>query len=350
MVIKNKILFLLLGTALILGIREARAQEPFFSQYFNTPLYYNPAMTGLNDGLKIRINYRNQWPRYSDDLKTYNFSMDVAERYMPGAGGLGIIFNTNKEGEGLIRKNMVGALGAARVRINRNMVSQFGFMAAYVQKQINNSDFIWSDQLDNRHGLLYPHSSFPGFPNQNVGYPDVSLGGVLHYEQEYVSFNLGGALHHALKPNESFYDLEMRVPRRWVLNYDMVILQISNPKKGFRFNPGILFERQNGFNTFTLGCNVSRSVIYAGAWYRNKDSQIYRYQSLTLLTGLNIPMVNQYSRIKLMYSFDINLANMPGTGGSHEITLRFEFDQIHLINSEDPFANEYPIIYDPVVF
>jgi type IX secretion system PorP/SprF family membrane protein len=326
------------------------AQEPYFSQYFNTPLYYNPGMVGLNEGLKVRINYRNQWPQYNDDLKTYNFSMDVAERYMPGAGGLGIIFNTNKEGDGLIRKNMIGGLGSVRIRMSRNMVSQFGFMASYVQKQIDNNDFIWSDQLDNRHGLLYPNSSFAGFTNTSVSYTDVSIGGVLHYEQEYMSMNYGGAIHHLFKPNESFYDLEMRVPRKYVLHADFVIFQVSNARKGFRFNPGILFENQAGFNTFTLGTNVSKSVLYAGMWYRNKDSQIYNYQSLTLLVGMNIPMVNKYSRIKLMYSYDINIANMPGTGGSHEISLRFEFDQIHLVKSQDAFANDYPIIYDPVIF
>ncbi len=343
-IIKSAVLFcLFISTA-------ALAQEPYFSQYFNTPLYYNPAMTGLNDGLKVRINYRNQWPQYNDDLKTYNFSMDVAERYMPGAGGLGIIFNTNKEGDGFIRKNMVGGLGSVRIRMSRNMVSQFGFMASYVQKQIDNNDFIWSDQLDDRHGLLYPHSSFAGFSNKNVSYTDVSIGGVLHYEQEYMSMTYGGAIHHLFKPNESFYDLEMRMPRKYVLHADFVIFQVSNPRKGFRFNPGILFENQSGFNTFTLGTNISKSVLYAGAWYRNKDSQIYNYQSVTLLVGMNIPMVNKYSRIKLMYSYDINVANMPGTGGSHEISLRFEFDQIHLVKSQDAFANEYPIIYDPVIF
>jgi hypothetical protein len=111
-----------------------------------------------------------------------------------------------------------------------------------------------------------------------------------------------------------------------------------------------LFENQAGFNTFTLGSNISKSVLYAGAWYRNKQSQIYSYQSLILLAGINIPMVNKYSRMKLMYSYDISMTQMKGTGGTHEITLRFEFDQIHLIRSQDHFANEYPIIYDPVIF
>ncbi len=326
------------------------SQEPYYSQYYNTPLLYNPAMTGLNQGLKVRLDYRNQWPQYSDDLKSYNFSMDVAERFMPGAGGLGIIFNTNKEGKGLIKSNMVGATASARVTFNRHWVGQVGFMAAVVQKQIDAKDFIWSDQLDDRHGLLYPHSSFAGFNDDHVMYPDLSLGGVMNYQQEFVTATFGAAIHHITKPNESFSDMEIKVPRKYVFHTEFVILQQSNPNKGFRFNPGFIFENQAGFNTFTLGSNFAKSVLYAGVWYRNKQSQIYNYQSAILMVGLTIPMVNKYSRLKLMYSYDLSLTEMKGTGGAHEITLRFEFDQIHIIKSKSYFANDYPMIYDPLIF
>jgi type IX secretion system PorP/SprF family membrane protein len=328
----------------------ANSQEAYYSQYFNAPTYYNPAMAGLNQGLNIRIDYRDQWPQYSDDLKTYNFSMDLAERFMPGAGGLGIIFNTNKEGKGFIRRNMIGAMASARIKISRYWVSQVGFMAAYVQKQIDDNDFIWSDQLDDKHGLLYPQSSFSGFPENNISYPDLSLGGVLNYEKHYLVANIGFAIHHVTRPNESFSNLDIRLDRKYVVTTDFVISQVSNPKKGFKFNPGILYEYMSGFHTFTLGSNLAKSVLYAGVWYRNKQSQIYNYQSLILLTGLNIPMVNRYSRMKIMYSYDISLTQMQGTGGAHEITLRFEFDQIHLFKSKSSFADDYPVIYDPLEF
>lgn len=327
-----------------------QSQEAYYSQWYNAPTYYNPAMTGLNRGLNVRIDYRDQWPQYSDDLKTYNLSMDIAERFMPGAGGLGIIFNTNKEGKGFIARTMIGALGSARVKINRYWVSQVGFMAAYVQKKIDDTDFIWSDQLDDKHGLLYPQSSFSGFPENSISYPDLSLGGVLNYEKRYIIANFGLAMHHVTRPNESFSDLEIRLDRKYVFHSDFVIQQISNPKKGFKFNPGLMYENMSGFHTFTLGSNISKSVLYTGIWYRNKQSQIYNYQALILLAGVNIQMVNQYSRMKLMYSYDVSLTQMKGTGGAHEITLRFEFDQIHLFKSKSSFSNDFPIIFDPLVF
>lgn len=329
---------------------KSSSQEAYYSQYYNDPTYYNPATTGLNRGLNIRVLYRDQWPQYSDDLKTYSFSMDVAERFMPGAGGLGIIFNTNKEGKGFIKRTMIGATASARIKINKYWVSQFGFMAAYVQKQIDSKEFIWSDQLDDKHGLLYPQSSFSGLTEDNVSYPDLSLGGVINYEKRYMTANLGFGMHHVTRPNESFSSLEMRLSRKYVFHTDFTILQISNPKKGFKFNPGLMYEYMSGFHTFTLGSNIAKSALYTGIWYRNKQSQIYNYQSVILVAGLNIPMVNKYSRLKIMYSYDVSITSMSGTGGAHEITLRFEFDQIHLFKSKSSFAGDYPVIFDPLVF
>jgi type IX secretion system PorP/SprF family membrane protein len=325
-------------------------QEASYTQFYNAPLYYNPAMTGINEGLIMRIAYRNQWPKYAQDLNNYHFSMDVAERHMPGAGGIGMFVNTNKQGEGFIKRNIVGGLGSARIRMSRRTTSQLGFMASVVHNQIDSKDFIWGDQLDNRHGLLYSQSSFPGFSQQNISYPDFSIGGVVQHQREHRSFTFGGAVHHLFKPNESFYNLDVRVPRKVVLHTEMVIFQVSNPRQGFRFNPAVLFEYQSGYSSYTVGTNISRSTIYTGVWYRNRDTWIQNYQSVTLLAGINIPMVNQYSRMKLMYSYDIGLSDMAASGGSHELTLRFEFDQIHFVKSQKTFANEYPIIYDPVVF
>lgn len=343
-----KILVLLIVVVFILP--EAKAQDPYFTQYYNAPLFYNPALTGIDKGLKIRVNYRDQWPQYSDDLKSYNFSMDVAERFMPGAGGLGIIFNTNKEGKGFIKRNQIGLSLAARIRMGDYWVSQLGILASYIQKQIDNDDFIWSDQIDNLHGFLYPNSSFTGFENQNTSYADINLGYVAKYEKHYLSATLGIAMHHVTKPNESFSSLEQTISRKYIFSSDFVILQRSNPAKGFKFNPGLLYEYFSGYHTFTLGSNVAKSVLYAGLWYRSKQSQIYNYQAVSVLVGLNIPMVNKYSRVKFMYSYDISVNNMQGNGGAHEITLRFEFDMIHLFKSSSAFADDYPIIYDPVIF
>lgn len=342
----------ILAVVLISGtvIQKGFSQEPYYSQVYNAPTYYNPAMTGISNGMFFRLGYRSQWPQYSDDLKSYYFSMDVAERFMPGSGGLGLIFDTNKEGDGFIKRTMMGVQSSVRVKVRRHWISQFGFTAAYVQKELDRSDFIWGDQLDDKHGLLYPSSSFAGITEKKITYPDITLGLVLNYERKNLKSNYGFAIHHVTKPNESFSSLEIKLARKYIFHTDFVILQLGNPKKGFKFNPGLHYEYFAGFHTFNLGINIAKSVLYMGAWYRNKESQIYNYQSLILVSGINIPMVNKYSRLKLMYSYDVSITELTGNGGAHEITLRFEFDQIHLFKSKSTFADDYPVIYDPAIF
>lgn len=40
-------------------------QDPHFSQYDATPLIVNPANAGLKHDLRAVVNYRNQWPQFS---------------------------------------------------------------------------------------------------------------------------------------------------------------------------------------------------------------------------------------------------------------------------------------------
>lgn len=38
------------------------AQDPHISQYFNVPVFYNPALSGNGiQNMRIAVDYRNQW-------------------------------------------------------------------------------------------------------------------------------------------------------------------------------------------------------------------------------------------------------------------------------------------------
>lgn len=79
----RKLVFTALLFTLIAGAGSLKAQDPIFSQFYNNPIYYNPGYIGLNSGFRARFNYRDQWTGIPEDFKTYNFSLDVAERALP---------------------------------------------------------------------------------------------------------------------------------------------------------------------------------------------------------------------------------------------------------------------------
>ncbi|MBN3034004.1 MAG: PorP/SprF family type IX secretion system membrane protein [Bacteroidales bacterium] len=320
------------------------SQEPYFSQFYNAPVFYNPANVGFYKGFKARIKYRNQWPQYFDDIKNYLFTMDFAEHNLPGVGGAGLVFNSNREGTGFIKRTLFGLAASSRIKIGKTLTTQLGLMGSLVQKQIDYEQYIFSDQLDHRHGLIYPQSSFEPGSDNKVTYPDLTLGWMGNYMEENTSFTVGLAVHHVLKPDESFLGLGSYVPRRWIAHTDLIFVQRRNPRKGFKFNPAIQYEYQAGFNTFCIGLNMSKSALYTGVWYRNKQSNFIDYQALILMGGVKIPMVDEDSRLILTYSYDIGLSGMKATGGAHEISINFEFDRINIFKSKSYFANDYPML------
>ncbi|MEI7664323.1 MAG: PorP/SprF family type IX secretion system membrane protein, partial [Bacteroidota bacterium] len=131
-------------------------QDPNYTQFLNTPTYYNPAYTGLYTGLHVRFAYRNQWPSLPYDFKSYHFSADIGDRNLPGSGGLGLFLNTDNDGLGFIRNLNVGLSLAVRIHFSAMAVGQVGIKASLMQKSIRWDDFVFSDALSEKYGNIYP--------------------------------------------------------------------------------------------------------------------------------------------------------------------------------------------------
>lgn len=320
-----------------------RAQDPHFTQFYNNPIYYNPGYIGLNPGYRARFNYRDQWTGLPTDFKTYSFSMDVAERGIPGSGGLGMLVLSDKAGTGMIKTNNVGLGTAARVPLQENMVAQVGFLVSFVQKTIDWDHLVFTDQLNARYGNIYP-TSFEAPDKNNVTYPDFSIGGVYRFAETGWSFSaiqgtIGAALHHAFTPNESFLGLTATIPRKLVINGDLV-LEMEQGRStsyrnyrntgSFKFNPGFIYEKQSEFSTYSVGVNVLKSSIYFGVWFRNQTFDLFKANDAMFSVGINAPF-NRDSRLKIMYTYDYIITELrTAAKASHEISLIFEFDTFSL--------------------
>ena len=57
-----KKIILLLFVVSFASLKDAKAQDPAFSQFLVNPLYLNPAMAGSDICPRISLNHRNQWP------------------------------------------------------------------------------------------------------------------------------------------------------------------------------------------------------------------------------------------------------------------------------------------------
>jgi type IX secretion system PorP/SprF family membrane protein len=322
-------------------IPSTQGQDANYSQFFSTPLYYNPAYTGINTGVRARFTFRDQWPNLPVDFRSYYFSADLGDRNLPGAGGLGLIVNSDNEGIGFIKNLSVGLAIGVRIPISSNVVSQVGVKASLVQKTLNWDDFVFSDNLSEKYGNIYQSSFIPPDASKKV-YPDFGAGGLLQFAntEGNVTGVAGFAVDHIFRPDESFLSTAAApLPRKYVAHLDVVLSPgggssssmygTGGSNEPLRINPGIIYQNQNKMSSLEVGFNMLKYNIYIGGWYRTAVNNTPS-TAVALVAGYKYNFAEDMS-IKFMYSYDLQVSgNLQGMGGAHEISLILEFDHLTL--------------------
>ncbi len=331
--------FLLLLGSLFLNL-ATHGQDMNYSQYFSTPIYYNPAFTGLNTGLRARFLFRDQWPSLPIDYKSYYFSADLGDRNLPGSGGLGITINSDTPGIGLIN-NLSAALNiGVRIPITAFLVAQVGIKAAIMQRKINWEKLVFADNLDPRYGNIYQTSFVAPDANKRV-VPDFGAGGILQFmsPNSNISGNVGFAVDHIFRPDVGFLSTGASpYPRKWIGHADIVIsagspgstsTQYRGSDEPLKINIGALYQNQADLNSLQVGLNLLKFNIYLGGWYKTTMTGLPN-SILALVAGYRY-MFQENMSIKFMYSYDLQISGaLQGTGGAHEISLVLEFDKLSL--------------------
>jgi type IX secretion system PorP/SprF family membrane protein len=211
---------LLLLVALGISLKS-NAQDAHFSQFYNNPIYYNPAYAGLNLGLKTRLNYKRQWVNVPGEFDTYNFSMDIADRNIPGAGGIGLLVNSDKRGIGYSQTLTVGIAPSVRIPLASNFVMQVAPLLSYVRRQVDWEGLIFSGQLDDVQGNVNPSTFLPPVDDA-IGYPDFGFGVLFQVHGDNTTATFGASGSHLTEPNQSFFEKNAPLKRRYVGHGDVV--------------------------------------------------------------------------------------------------------------------------------
>lgn len=332
---KMKIVFLV-GLLTVASV-QLSGQDINFSQFLNNPLYYNPAYTGLYTGLRARFSFRDQWPALPYDFKAYHFTTDIGDRNLPGAGGLGLILNTDNEGIGFIKNFNLGLMLSVRIPFSSFMVGQIGIKASWLQKSVNWDDFVFSDALSEKYGNVNP-TDFQHPEGDVVNIPDFGAGGIVQFADESgaMSGTVGLAVDHLFEPDQSFLQTSKApIPRKWVAHTDLIFAVGSSSgfnvmdEDALKINPGIIYQNQAGLNAVQAGLNLTKFGIYLGIWYKGAFGT-YSNSAMTFMGGYRYMFANNMN-LKFTYSYDMQLTGaLQGTGGAHEISLVLEFGNISI--------------------
>lgn len=267
----------------------ANAQDPHFSQFYQSPLTLNPALTGMfNAKARIGLNYRNQWATVSAPYQTFAVSgeMGLAKEALNGDFvGVGANLMTDIAGDGNYRSTSLTASAAYHKSIgpDENQFLTAGVQLGAVQRDLNFSKLFFDSQYDG--SSLNPNlPSGENFQRQNFWFLDVSAGlGYTLKPTDGVSFYAGAALFHINQPNQSFLGQTELLYRKIVLNaggefrlgdqvslMPQAVFMSQGPAR--ETNLGALLKFRLGGNDWY---NASSNAFYAGATYRLGDAAIF---------------------------------------------------------------------------
>jgi type IX secretion system PorP/SprF family membrane protein len=325
---KKYTLQLSLFVCLLITTTNLRAQDANFSMFYNNPTYYNPGMTAIGNGFTFRTNARSLWTPIPSKFNTVSVSLEAEA---VNKIGFGLQAYSDVAGEGSLRTTGANLAYMYRPLESKNALLQIGFSGGLVNKYIDWSKLTFSDQLDEVHGNVR-ESAFSNPNFRNVSYADFAAGLAFKFNRQKkksgglkrkITGTFGAGFHHLTQPKDAFLGDKERLPIKSV-GHGTISFLIDN----VIFSPAFIYERQNQFQTFTIGMNVIKKPFYAGIWFRNRSYLLLprRYDSFIMSVGAHIPH-KKLTTYRIGYSFDMTISRLKSASiGTHEISLIIDYD------------------------
>lgn len=323
------------------------SQDPHFSQFFDSNrAFTNPAFTGIDGGITVNANHRNQWFKIPGVFETSALSIQATSPCRNTAFGFHVLHN--REGEGKLN-TLNAALDYVYVlRIKDNNNIRFGLSTNWSAKWIKWDELIFSDQLHYKDGFLGNNSSMT---ERLYGERPMSLGfkaGIVHRfdwkrkgkKDISISYGLGvshiGNFRFTQAPPDGFYNTDA-LPLRYSF-YGSFILPFMRyvGASGFQFMlvPHVRYDQQSKIKKTTIGATAYIGDFSVGAFYENTFlwAGNKNTDAAILYFGYFLPSPKK-NDIELGFSYNLNnvptgthASNLGGlSGGVFEINMRFLF-------------------------
>jgi len=244
------------------------AQDHMYSQFFNSPVYLNPALNGQFEGdLRMNLIYRNQWSSVPGSLNYLTASLDY--NIPKFGGGIGLIFTRASEGTAYLNDNNIAGLYSYSVGSD-NFVLSFGLQAGISNRSIDYSKLVFGDQIDPRLGYIPGSTTSADLPQFNNKFYFDSGAGI---NLVAGNFMIGGALQHINQPNESFTGAPAKLPMRFTghVSYRWDLDPYGNYDEDDKsyIIPSVVIYKQSTAESINAGMEYKRKGISAGLWYRS---------------------------------------------------------------------------------
>ena len=299
-----------LGTLLlVLAGTFANAQDPHFSQYFNMPVYYNPAAAGQDvEHIRLTGIYRNQWPSLGNAITTQGIQFDKQVSHV----GLGIVVLKNSAGPSSLQRIQLGGAISYRAKFGSHVLAA-GINVGLIQKSIDPSKMSFDDQYIEDVGYNPGNSTKEVFAFTHVTRPDFGGGVMWVLDKENAKWKpfIGASLLHTNKPKELFFEKENNIPVKSVYQAGATI----KASEKLDFKPSIMMETQKFSKETMAGMMATfhlqdRNKVSAGIYIRKNESAI-------IYGGY------QWNSVAVGASYDMSTTKSVSGPGAFEITMTY---------------------------
>lgn len=302
-------IILLTGSALL-----ASAQDIHFSQYSQSPLTLNPALTGLTPcTYRGVLNYRNQWASALGpaSYQTFAGSFDAGlwRNSLDGnIVGVGAMIYNDVSGDGsLSNMTIMGSFAYHQNLGSEDHYISIGTQLGVVQKRVDYTKLIFESQI----GTNGVDPTLPSgeYGADNLSYFDMNAG--INWRSRFsdkFAMQLGAAYFHLTEPIETFYNYNVNRLNAHYVGYGS--FKIGMGKNTVLIPSFLYMEQTEGSNVqintgVDVGFQLEKgvSMAYAGLRYRAVDN-------IDVADALIVNLGLDYNNINFGLSYDINVSGL----------------------------------------
>lgn len=304
------------------------AQDIHYSQFFNSPLNLNPALTGMFPGdYRFAANLRNQWSSVTVPFATFSLSADAQNPFGTRNLGAGILINHDQAGDSRFKTFQINLAGSYIKKLNDDstLVLSVGVMSGITIRSLSYDVLRFDQQYD---GFEYNSSLDHGesFNRDSRVYPNIHFGGAIYKKRDKRQYILGGlSINNLQKPKQTFFqENDIKLDRKLNFFGESAIKLADKwdviPSINFQFQGKYAEIVPGGSGRYVLTDDKGLfRAVTLGVWYRFQDA-IY-------FTG-----GMEYDNWKAGISYDINISDLvPASNkrGAFELALIYILDNFN---------------------
>ncbi len=293
--------YIMLVLAIALQQALSAQQTPITSQYLTNGLIINPAYAGTRGALSANLAFRKQWARITGAPQFQNLSLHSPVNKREKVA-LGFVAEYLTYG---VTKN-VGLYGfyAYNVRVGKGKLS----MGLKAGADLSNTNY---------NNLRFPDGN-PQDPllTGDIRYTMPNIGAGLYYftDRFFAGLSVPSILTYVSnETNQSAVSPDFGMFKTYLLTGTLISFS-----EGFKLKPSVLVRYSFAE---PLEVDLNANMIFADLLWVGGSYRIAEKAAVALLDLQVTP------QLKLGYSFDYQLGHLNNyTSGTHEISLRYEFE------------------------